>query len=134
MVRWIKSELGERYKITDISIMPKLLSLDIKQSDDNKCITIGLGEIVREMLYEAELEGLNPCTTPVQPNLTQTVADYLSETSSDTDTVLMRRVNYRQAIGCLLWIANETRPYIAVAVSHVLLRLTMSHTLPGGYS
>ena len=65
MVKWIKGGLGKRYKTTDLSIMPKLLSLDIKQSDDNKYITIGLGEYVREMLYEAELEGLNPCTTPV---------------------------------------------------------------------
>ena len=65
MVRWIKSKLGERYKITDLRILPKLLSLNIKQSDDSKYITIGLGEYVREMLYEAELEGHNPCTTPV---------------------------------------------------------------------
>ena len=65
------------------------------------------------------LEGLNACVTPVEPNITLSSSDCLTETSSDADKELMRGVDYRQAVGCLLWIANGTRPDISYAVSQV---------------
>ena len=119
LVTWIKTKLNKRYKMTDLGRVAKLLGLNIKQSDDNRCITIGQGEYVQEMLQKLKLTELNACATPVEPNVTLTATDCLSETSSDADKELMRGVDYRQAVGCLLWIANGTRPDISYAVSQV---------------
>ena len=118
-MKWIKAKLNKRYKMTDLGRVAKLLGLNIKQSDDNRCITVGQAEYVQEMLQKLKLTELNACATPVEPNVSLTVADCLSETSSDSDKELMRGVDYRQAVGCLLWIANGTRPDIAYAVSQV---------------
>ena len=112
LVTWIKAKLNKRYKMTDLGRVDKLLGLNIKQSSDNTVITVGQGEYIREMLKKLGLEGLNSCVTPVEPNITLTSADCLTET-------FMRGVDYRQAVGCLLWIANGTRPDISYAVSQV---------------
>ena len=119
LVKWIKSKLSKRYNMTDLGRVAKLLGLGIKQSDDNKYITVGQAEYVQEMLQKLKLTEVNPCTTPVEPNITLSVTDCLSDTSSDADKELMRSIDYRQAVRCLLWIANGTRPDIAYAVSQV---------------
>ena len=119
LVQWIKAKLGKRYAMTDLGRVAKLLGLNIHQSEDNTYITIGQGEYIREMLVKLKLENLNSCVTPVEPNITLSSIDCLTETSSDADKEIMRGVDYRQAVGCLLWIANGTRPDISFAVSQV---------------
>ena len=64
------------------------------------------------MLAKLGLEIINQYVSPVEPNIT-------TETSSDVDKEHIRGVDYRQAVGCLLWIANGTRPDISYAVSQV---------------
>ena len=74
---------------------------------------------IREILAKLGLERLNSCVTPVEPNFTLSSADCLTETSSDADKELMRVFDYRQAVGCLLWTGNGTRPEISYVVSQV---------------
>ena len=60
-----------------------------------------------------------PSVTPVKPNITIIYTNSTTKTSSDADIEIMRGGDYIQAVGCLLWIANGTRPDISYAVSQV---------------
>ena len=101
--------------MTDLERVAKLFGLNISQSAENTYITYGQGENTREML-----EGINkPSVTPVKPIITLIYTNSTTKTSSDADTEIMRGGDYIQAVGCLLWIANGTRPDISYAVSQV---------------
>ena len=99
---WIEAKLCKRCKMTDLGHAAKPLGLNIHQSKDNSYITIGQGEYIREMLVKLKLKNLNSCVTPVEPNITLSSTGCLTETSSDADKEIMRGVDYRRAVGCLL--------------------------------
>ena len=57
--------------MTDLSRVAILLGLDIKQSDDNKYITVGQREYVRNMresMCEICRKNTNSCTNPIELN------------------------------------------------------------------
>ena len=74
-----------------------------------------------------------PSVTPVKPNITLIYTNSTTKTSSDADIEIMRGVDYIQAVGYLLWIANDTRPDISYAESQVsrFLRASWSQALAG---
>ena len=78
----------------DLGRVAKLLSLHIRQSEDTTNVTIGQGEYMREMIQSLGVESLNSCVTPVEPKITLSFANCLTETSSDVDKELMRGVDY----------------------------------------
>jgi len=105
--------LKSEFEITDLGTPRRLLGLRITRDNPTGPISIDQSETIVDILRRFKMEQCKPAITPHQPGLHLT--DAMSPTTqADIDS--MKNVPYRVLVGCLLWLATNTRPDIAHAV------------------
>ena len=112
----LKRKLQERYKMTDLGAIGKILGIRAVQSHNRNTISLCQSDYITEMLERLSFSQLNSVRTPVEPGTQRSVRDC---PTMEEGCRAMAKVDYRGAVGCLLWLANATRPDISFAVSQV---------------
>ena len=111
----LKSELENRFKMTDMGLANRYLGIEIHQS--TKSITITQTAFIEEILHRFGMENCAPKATPMNNSLrldSEFAGDLLDEESKE---------RYQSAVGSLIYLMLGTRPDISFAVS-ILSRFT----------
>ncbi|CAH2109110.1 unnamed protein product [Euphydryas editha] len=101
----IKNKLMQYLEMKDLGKASRCVGLNITRDGDT--IMIDQGKYIRDVLTKFGMSDCKPCKTPIEVGLkfTQSAED------EEMD------YPYQQAIGCLLYIAQGTRPDISFAVN-----------------
>ncbi len=109
-----KAELGKHVEVTDLGELHWLLGMEVKRDREARSIHLSQLSYIDSILRRHNLDEAKPLTTPMDPNIHLSTADCPASTA---DHALMRNVDYRGAVGALMYAALGTRPDIAYAVS-----------------
>ncbi|KAJ8871208.1 hypothetical protein PR048_027514 [Dryococelus australis] len=105
-----KSELSAELNIGDLGSATNVSSIHIEQSVDS--ITLCQSRFIHKILEDFSMQMCKPCQTILPSGFVDA-----TDNESEFDCTI-----YRQAVGSLLYLANNTRPDIMFAVSHVSQR------------
>lgn len=110
------SVLATHVEVTDLGELHWLLGMEIKRDRDARTLGMSQKAYVESILRRFNLEEQKPLSTPMDDKvqLSRSMAPVTAE-----DYALMRDVDYRGAVGALMYAAIGTRPDIAFAVSTV---------------
>ncbi|CAH2083649.1 unnamed protein product [Euphydryas editha] len=101
----IKNKLMQYLEMKDLGKASQCVGLNITRDGDT--IMIDQGKYIRDVLTKYGMSDCKPCKTPIEVGL--------KFTKSAEDEEM--NYPYQQAIGCLLYIAQGTRPDISFAVN-----------------
>ena len=104
----VKSVLSQRFKIRDLGATRKFLGFEIDQSENQ--IKIHQHKFAKQLIEKFNLSNCKTVSTPAQVGVKLRKR---TESEESVDSTM-----YRSAIGCLLYLANCTRPDISYAVSY----------------
>lgn len=107
----LKSYLNQKFMMKDVGPIESCLGMRIKQS--NFGIELDQEAYINDILSRFGMENSKPVNTPSDTHEKLTISMVTSETS------LVGKVPYQEAVGSLLFLAQCTRPDIAFAVNDV---------------
>lgn len=111
---WAKSQIASRFEIRDITTCTRYLGMEIKETDENICIS--QGRYIEEILNEFNMTECKPATTPMETGLK--IDTSVTATTDDSKDKSLA-TNYRKCIGCLQYLVTTTRPDITFAVNYL---------------
>ncbi|GJQ73024.1 hypothetical protein Trydic_g1659 [Trypoxylus dichotomus] len=109
----LKEMLSSNFKMNDMGEAKNCIGIRITEFEDG----IGLDQsaYVKEILSRFGMSDCKPSSTPSDPG-TKLSKD-MQDTSKDAENT--QKIPYQEAVGCLLYLAQGTRPDIAFAVNDV---------------
>lgn len=110
----LKLELSSNFQMKDMGSASSILGIRITRDKTNETIAIDQSQYLAAVLIRFGMSDCNPVATPL--DLNQKISSELSPTK-ESEKQMMSRVPYMQAIGCLLFAAQTTRPDISYAVN-----------------
>lgn len=110
----IKAALSAKFKMKDMGQASSILGMRIRRDEKARTIKIDQSQYIAEVLARFGMDQCNGISTPIDLNQKLT-ADMCP--SNDANKMLMKNVPYMQAVGCLLFAAQITRPDICFAVN-----------------
>jgi len=116
-IQEVKNQLNSKYQMADLGEVHQILGCEVTRESPNGRVRI-IQRLYIRMIIKKFFPGiqLNSARTPMCSKL------HLSKSmcpSTPEEVEAMRHIPYRQAIGCLLWLAMGTRSDIAYAVAQV---------------
>jgi len=117
IVQDIKNKLSERYQMSDLGEVNQILGCEVLRDHALGRIMMTQRQYIKQIIKKFFPDMvLNSVYTPMatQVYLIRSMSPVTAE-----DIAFMKSIPYRQAVGCLLWLAMGTRPDIAYAVSQV---------------
>lgn len=117
-MKQMKRELNEKYTMTDLGEMKKILGLRVERNREEGTLKISQGPYIDAVLARFHMQDANPVSTPLSKTVKLT--NQTTHTIDDTP--------YAQAIGSLMYTALGTRPDLAFAVQH-LSQFTTVHDI-----
>lgn len=112
----IKQKLKLNFKMKDLGEASHCLGMKIIRDEVHKTISLSQSQYIKQILQRFNMENCNPITTPVDTN--QKLSKSMSP-KNEKEKEEMSNVPYQEAVGCLLYLAQCTRPDIAYAVNSV---------------
>lgn len=103
----VANELGKHFTLKSLGKIDKYLGVQIKQTDIG--FHLNQKEKLQELLLKCNMMDAKPSDTPMQPDFLKSM---YNEAEAFNDHTL-----YRPTIGSLLYIANWTRPDIALPIN-----------------
>lgn len=113
--RQLKSELSKRFEMKDMGEASSVLGVRITHNKDDNSIAIDQSHYVTEVLKRFGMIDCNPISTPLDPNSKQLTSNACPTDPAEIEE--MSKKPYQQAIGCLLYAAQITRPDISFVVN-----------------
>lgn len=113
----IKRQLMKNFKMKDLGPASQYIGLQITQRDEG--IAIDQSKYIESILQRFGMYNCKPVCTAMESGAT-----YLKSTEKN----VIRNVPYREAIGCLLYLSQGTRPDICYSV-HTLSRYNAAPTM-----
>lgn len=110
----IKTALSTKFKMKDMGEAASILGMRITIDKELRTIKIDQSQYIAEVLARFGMDQCNEISTPIDLNQKLT-ADMCP--TNDADKMLMKDVPYMQAVGCLLFAAQISRPDICFAVN-----------------
>ncbi len=107
-----KIQLAEEFRMTDLGEPKKFLGIEIKRNMSKGTIFLNQRKFVENILKRFKATNMKPADTPMV--VYKNKNDEKVKQSEEFD---LSQIPYRQAIGSLLYLANGTRPDIALAVN-----------------
>ena len=108
-----KAELGKRFKIRDLGPVKQILGIQLERDRQSRSISLSqthyIEEIIKEHIGDVPFNG-----THIPMDDLNTVL--VKGPSTEEESKLMERVDYRALVGKLLYLSIATRPDIAFAV------------------
>lgn len=114
VVTEFKKGLGEHVEVTDLGELHWLLGMEVRRDRDARTIHVSQHSYIESILRRYNMEELKPLSTPMDDKITLSTS--MAPVTSD-DFAIMRDVDYRGAVGALMYAALGTRPDIAFAVT-----------------
>lgn len=108
----LRNILMTNFKMKDLGLAKYCVGLRITRDRKNNAIYVDQTKYIEELLEKFEMTNCNPMETPSDPN--QRLAK--EEPNDDFDPT---NIPYQQAVGCILYLTQGTRPDIAFAVNNV---------------
>uniref|UniRef100_W4VRQ4 Putative retrovirus-related pol polyprotein from transposon tnt n=1 Tax=Corethrella appendiculata TaxID=1370023 RepID=W4VRQ4_9DIPT len=108
----IKEKLGREFRMKDMG--KAKFCLGIKITETKSCITLDQQHYIEEILNKFGMSECKPSYTPMQHNQKLSKADSPNLPAEIED---MKQVPYQEAIGCLMYLSNCTRPDISFVVN-----------------
>ncbi len=105
----IKQDFCKRFKMEDCGEASVCLGLEIHRNRSKKTLHVSQSRYAEKVLKRFGMESSKPVVTPMDKQLEQ----------QDIEGEPVESSLYRQAIGCLMYLAVGTRPDIAFAVSRL---------------
>lgn len=108
----LKTNLNQKFKMKDLGPVTQYLGVRITRNE--KGIMLDQTAYIEEVLQRFGMENSKSVQTPMN------VSEKLSKDQCPTteeETVKMSKIPYREAVGCLNYIAQSTRPDIVYAVN-----------------
>lgn len=106
----IKVALNTRFKMTDLGRATNIVGIAIEYTDGG--IAIHQQHYIKSVLERFGMKDAKPAATPSDPSQKLSIA--MLNPEEDVDNI-----PYQEAVGCLLYLVQCTRPDIAFAVSDV---------------
>lgn len=107
----LKAFLNKTFQMKDIGMAKHCIGIRISQEKNN--IDLDQSVYIQNVLRRFGMENCKPVGTPCDTNQKLKITDVNEENS------LVGKVPYQEAVGCLLFLAQATRPDIAFAVNNV---------------
>lgn len=122
-INLIKELLKREFKIKDLGIVKDILGMRIERNGTVGSIKLSQKKYIQDVLEKFAMTECNPLNTPLEINLDMT------KIRSEAENVKCEPFDkpYRELTGCLVYLANASRPDIAFAAS-VLCRFSDSAT------
>jgi hypothetical protein len=108
-----KKLITARFKMDDIGELKHLLGVKVDKIDDKK-IYLSQEAYLKKILIDHNLLNVRTTSVPMVPN-----THLVKSTPAERDQFAQIGVNYRRAIGMLMYLAVCTRPDIAFALSQL---------------
>lgn len=112
----VKQILAAEFRMTDLGAVSFFLGIQVVQPQHLGFILIHQDHYIQQMLEKFGMKDAKTVATPAATGVTLS-KDQSPSTAEDLE--LMQNIPYRMLVGCLLWVANWTRPDISFAVSTV---------------
>lgn len=109
-LKFIKDSLHQRFKMKELGPVEHCLGMRINQYSNG--VSIDQEHYIEQILERFGLSDCNSLSTPMKPNENLTVVEMTQEEIDQ-----MRNVPYQEAIGCLMYLSQCTRPDISYAVN-----------------
>ena len=110
----VKEALSSKFKMKDMGEVSSILGMSISINRKSKTIKIDQKKYLTDVLVRFGMDDCNPCSTSVDTN--QKLSTEMCP-STDEEKKSMEKIPYMQAVGCLLFAAQITRPDICFAVN-----------------
>lgn len=107
----IAEKIGKEYEIRDLGKLSYFLGISVHQTEHEICLS--QQAYVRSLIEEYGLQDCRPSHTPLEPGIKLSKEDC---PVTDEERNAMKNVPYRQLIGSLMYIAQNTRSDIRYAV------------------
>lgn len=116
MLKFFKEELCKMFKMKELGEAKQCLGIRITRSKDT--LALDQQQYIENILERFGMTDAKPVATPLNPSekLTKEFCP-----RNDEEKAKMAKIPYQEAVGCLNYLAQSTRPDIAFAV-HVLSR------------
>ena len=122
----VKEALSSKFKMKDMGEVSSILGMLISINRKSKTIKIDQKKYLTDVLVRFGMDDCNPCSTSVDTN--QKLSTEMCP-STDEEKKSMEKIPYMQAVGCLLFAAQITRPDICFAVN-MLSRFSSNPGMP----
>lgn len=109
----IKNRLGREFKMKDLGKIKDVLGMRVDRQGNLGNITIMQERYIQNMLQRFRMGDCKPISTPLEANINVAAIEKLSE-REETEII---DATYRELVGCLTYLSNASRAYIAFAAS-----------------
>lgn len=103
----IKEKLKEQFSMKDLGEVKQCIGLNVTRDRDGGKLMIDQEKYINEILNKFGMEECKPVKTPIEVGI-----KFTTTTERNTEDF-----PYQQAIGCLLYLAQATRPDIAYTIN-----------------
>ena len=112
LVDWVKRNLYERFKITDLGPYIYYLGMRMERNRAQRTIKISQPGHVENVLKAHQMADANPQSTPMEANANTALLEATKEYQADPADVTA----YKSGVGQLMYLMTKTRSDIAYAV------------------
>lgn len=112
----LKSYLHSTFQMKDMGEARFVLGIQIRRDREKGSISIDQEQYIREILARFEMSDCNPVSTPMDHNQKLTK---LMCPQSDDERRELSSIPYQEAVGCIMFAAQVSRPDVSFAVSNV---------------
>ena len=110
----VKTQLQKYYPIKDLGQLSWHLGCLIQYDKAARRISISQSALCDTIISRAGMEGCKPAPTPIVERLYE-----VDDTLTQEESILIKKVPYRESLGALLFLSRCTRPDITFAVNQL---------------
>lgn len=106
----IKKTLNDELIMKDLGMVNSFLNISVKLSIIEGSLTLSQRGYAEDIIRRFNMNQCRPCTTPMEPS---------GNTVLTEEEELADKMEYLQMIGCLMYLAQATRPELSYSISYL---------------